>query len=266
MALAKGRNDKNNGVGRFMRTNSQNLRRLDLASDAASHQSGAAPSAPVVATLPVRAETRIAVLTADPLLAFAVTALCTSHFSTVTVMSPELDDLRAARHLDSRSHALIILDAPLISQLGPETLGAWLRPFRAVPALLLSATPNVQTLDHFQTVKAIPRDVSPRGLAESIRLMLKNADQSAGERRARPQEIDRITATQWRVIGYLGNGHSNKEIAFRMGISEATVKAHVGAAIARLGLTNRTEVALFAQRLALGSRWTAMAADVDAPT
>lgn len=249
-----------------MGTSSQNLRHLDLRVDIAAHHRGVAPAASVVTSLPLRAETRIAVLTADPLLAFAVTSLCTSHFPVVTVIHPELDDLRAARHLDSRTHALIILDAPLLSQLGPEALGAWLRPFRAVPVLLLSATPNLQTLDHFQTVKAIPRDVTPRGLAETIRLTLKKADQGAGERRARPQEIDRITATQWRVIGYLGNGHSNKEIAFRMGISEATVKAHVGAAIARLGLTNRTEVALFAQRLALGSRWTAMAADVDAPT
>ena len=249
-----------------MGTSNQNIRRLDLGENAASQHLSGGDAAAIIATLPVRAETRIAVLSADSLLAFAVTALCTSHFPAVTVIHPELDDLRAARHLDSRTHALMIVDAALLSQLGPEILGAWLRPFRAVPALLLSATPGVQTLDHFQTVKPLPRDISPRGLAESIRLTLKKADQGAGERRARPQEIDRITATQWRVIGYLGNGHSNKEIAFRMGISEATVKAHVGAAIARLGLTNRTEVALFAQRLALGSRWSAMAADVDAPT
>ncbi len=239
---------------------SQILRRLaGEADEAAANQSG------VIATLPLRSECRIAVLTSDALMAFAVTSICTSHFPIVTVIRAELDDLRAARHLDSRGHALIILDASLLSELGPEVVGAWLRPFRSVPVLLLSATPGAQTLDHFQTVKPLPRDITPRGLAEAIRLTLKRADQGAGERRGRLQEIDRITATQWRVIGYLGNGHSNKEIAFRMGISEATVKAHVGAAIARLGLTNRTEVALFAQRLAMGSRWSAMATDVDAP-
>ena len=239
---------------------SQILRRLE--SDTGSVVTA---NAGIIATLPLRVECRIAVLTSDSLMAFAVTSLCTSHFPVVTVIRPELDDLRAARHLDSRGHALIILDAALLSELGPDLVGTWLRPFRSVPVLLLSATPGAQTLDHFQSVKAIPRDITPRGLAETIRLTLKRADQGAGERRGRLQEIDRITATQWRVIGYLGNGHSNKEIAFRMGISEATVKAHVGAAIARLGLTNRTEVALFAQRLAMGSRWSAMATDVDAP-
>jgi DNA-binding NarL/FixJ family response regulator len=215
--------------------------------------------------MPARNEARIAVLTSDSLLAFAVTSLATAHFPAVTVIRPELDDIRAARHLDSRSHALIIVDGTLVSELGAETLGAWLRPFRAIPMLLISVTPGAQTLEGCAHVTLAPRDITPRGLAETLRLMLRRSDNAVADRRQRPQEIDRLTATQWRVIGYLGSGHSNKEIAYRMGISEATVKAHVGAAIARLGLTNRTEVALFAQRLAMGSRWSAAAADLDAP-
>lgn len=215
--------------------------------------------------MPARNEARIAVLTSDSLLAFAVTALATAHFPAATVIRPELDDIRAARHHDSRTHALVVVDAALISELGPETLGAWLRPFRVVPMLLLSSTPGAHKLEGCADVLSAPRDISARGLAETLRRLLHRSDNSCGDRRQRPQEIDRLTATQWRVIGYLGCGHSNKEIAYRMGISEATVKAHVGAAIARLGLTNRTEVALFAQRLAMGSRWSAAAADVDAP-
>ena len=228
---------------------------------------GPAPAATAAfaLALPARNEARIAVLSSDSLLAFAVTALATAHFPAVTVIRPELDDIRAARHLDSRSHALIVVDAVLLSELGPEALGAWLRPFRAIPVLLLSTTPGAQTLEACAHVKSAPRDITPRGLAEMLRQMLRRTDNGGADRRQRPQEIDRLTATQWRVIGYLGSGFSNKEIAYRMGISEATVKAHVGAAIARLGLTNRTEVALFAQRLALGSRWSAAAADLDAP-
>jgi DNA-binding NarL/FixJ family response regulator len=224
-----------------------------------------AAAAAFALALPTRNEARIAVLTSDSLLAFAVTTLATAHFPAASVIRPELDDIRAARHLDSRTHALIIVDASLLSELGPEALGGWLRPFRAIPMLLISSTPGVQTLEGCSNVKSAPRDITPRGLAEALRHMLRRSDNGGGDRRQRPQEIDRLTATQWRVIGYLGGGHSNKEIAYRMGISEATVKAHVGAAIARLGLTNRTEVALFAQRLAMGSRWSAVAADLDAP-
>lgn len=251
----------------------QHARRLDPEANKIAHFKPARRSTPVassnvssvMAQLPVRSECRIAVLTEDPLLAFAVTALATSHFPTVTVIRPEIEDVRASRHLDSRGHALIVLDEALTRELGPEALGGWLRPFRAVPMLLLAATPEAARVDFCRDVSAVPRDITPRGLAEAIRAALRKTGGEAADRRQRPQEIDRITATQWRVIGYLGAGHSNKEIAFRMGISEATVKAHVGAAIARLGLTNRTEVALFAQRLALGSRWAAVAAGVDAP-
>ncbi len=252
-----------------MGTTSQAVRqRGDLVSEALFERpERAAPVslAPDVPVLPVRAESRIAVLTGDGLLAFAVTSLATAHFPAATVIRPDLADLRAARHFDSRGHALIVLDATLISALGQEVLGAWLRPFRATPILLLSQAPGVATLDHCRDVKSLPREITPRALAEAMRASLRRCENGSADRRQRPQEIDRITATQWRVIGFLGCGHSNKEIAFRMGISEATVKAHVGAAIARLGLTNRTEVALFAQRLAMGSRWAASAADVDAP-
>jgi len=41
------------------------------------------------------------------------------------------------------------------------------------------------------------------------------------------------------VIGYLGRGYSMKGSAFRMGVSDAIVKARVGVAIAWLGLTKR---------------------------
>ena len=257
-----------------MGTNSQAIGRLEPETGAVApfERPRRAPSVPtpIAATafalaLPSRNEARIAVLTRDSLLAFAVTTLAVAHFPAVTVIRPELDDIRAARHLDSRSHALIIVDADLLNELGAEVLGGWLRPFRAIPMLLLSHTPGVQVLEACAQVQAAPRDVTPRALAETIRQMLGRSDNAGADRRQRPQEIDRLTATQWRVIGYLGSGHSNKEIAYRMGISEATVKAHVGAAIARLGLTNRTEVALFAQRLAMGSRWSAVAADLDAP-
>jgi DNA-binding NarL/FixJ family response regulator len=221
------------------------------------------PADPVAAR--ARSESRIAVLTADPLLAFAVTTIAVAHFPEATVLRPEVDDLLAARHFDSRTHALIVVDGALLGELGQEAFASWLRPFRYVPILLLSAVPGSQRLEHCAEVMPVARDVTPRGLAEAIRTGFSQAAGVPVERRPRPQEIERITATQWRVIGYLGAGHSNKEIAYRMGISEATVKAHVGAAIARLGLTNRTEVALFSQRLSLGARWARLAAEINAP-
>ena len=234
-----------------------------------------APFASPVAAAPLalvpreggRCEDRIAVLTADGMLAFAVTSLTLGHFPTATVTKPELADLRDGRHLDPRPYSLLIIDGGLPLDLDHASLQRWLRPLRDTPVLLLADVAD-RCVEGMKSVTLVPRSVSPRGLAEAIEVVLsgKGAHRRQPERRQRRQEVDRITATQWRVIGYLGCGCSNKEIAFRMGISEATVKAHVGGAIARLGLTNRTEVALFAQRLTLGTRWaaSAAAADVDA--
>lgn len=107
-------------------------------------------------TLPSRNEARVAVLTRDSLLAFAVTTLAVAHFPAATVIRPELEDIRAARQLDSRSRALIVIDADLFNALGTEALGGWLRPFRAILMLLLSHTPGVQVLEACVQVQAAP--------------------------------------------------------------------------------------------------------------
>ena len=225
------------------------------------------PPIALVPSEPLRNEDRIAVLTTDTLLAFAITSLTLAHFPTATVIKPELNDLRDGRHLDQRGFALVIADAMISSELDKPSFERWIHPFRDLPLLLLSESGAPGMFDECRSVTHVPRSVSSRGLTEAISVALHAQDGGRGERRRhRPQEIERITATQWRVVGFLGCGCSNKEIAFRMGISEATVKAHVGGAIARLGLTNRTEVALFAQRLTLGSRWAASAAAADAPS
>ena len=49
----------------------------------------------------------------------------------------------------------------------------------------------------------------------------------------------------------LSAGLLNKQIAAELGVSEATVKAHVSAVMQKLGVSNRTQAVLLAQKLAL---------------
>ena len=49
----------------------------------------------------------------------------------------------------------------------------------------------------------------------------------------------------------LGAGMLNKQIAYELGVSEATVKAHMTAVLRKLGASNRTQAVLVAGRLAL---------------
>ena len=61
----------------------------------------------------------------------------------------------------------------------------------------------------------------------------------------------RLTPQQLRVLHMLGAGLSNKQIGVRLGVTEATVKAHMRAIMEKFGADNRTQVVVSAQRLGL---------------
>lgn len=62
--------------------------------------------------------------------------------------------------------------------------------------------------------------------------------------------IAELTPQQFRVLGMLLSGLLNKQIAFELDVSEATIKAHVTAILRKLGVANRTQAVLLAGRLA----------------
>ncbi|RZU13912.1 LuxR family two component transcriptional regulator [Kribbella rubisoli] len=66
-------------------------------------------------------------------------------------------------------------------------------------------------------------------------------------RRLPPKEIT-FTNREQEVLEMLGSGLPNRAIAQRLGISERTVKAHLTNIFHRLGVTDRTQAALWAQR------------------
>ena len=63
-------------------------------------------------------------------------------------------------------------------------------------------------------------------------------------------DMARLTPTQIKVLEGVHLGLLNKQIAFNLGIAEATVKAHMTALMRRLNVRNRTQVAILAQSMA----------------
>jgi DNA-binding NarL/FixJ family response regulator len=61
--------------------------------------------------------------------------------------------------------------------------------------------------------------------------------------------MDRLTPTQMKVLRGVHSGLLNKQIAYDLGIAEATVKAHMTALMRKLNVRNRTQVAIAAQAL-----------------
>jgi len=64
------------------------------------------------------------------------------------------------------------------------------------------------------------------------------------------RRVASLTPQQFRVLGMLCAGLLNKQIAYDLDVSEATVKAHVTAILRKLGVTTRTQAVLAAGRLA----------------
>ena len=64
-------------------------------------------------------------------------------------------------------------------------------------------------------------------------------------------KVAELTPQQYKVLCYLHEGLLNKQIAYELSISEATVKAHITAIFRKLGINNRTQAVLVASDLKL---------------
>jgi DNA-binding NarL/FixJ family response regulator len=69
------------------------------------------------------------------------------------------------------------------------------------------------------------------------------------------RRLSSLTPQQVRVLMMLSEGLLNKQIAYELGVSEATVKAHVSAILQKLQVENRTKAVLAASRIEAG-QWS----------
>jgi DNA-binding NarL/FixJ family response regulator len=92
--------------------------------------------------------------------------------------------------------------------------------------------------------------LTPKAAMELLRqrepVGLVNRQPSAGGGDGRSQ-VD-LTDRERQVLGLLASGLANKQIARRLGISEKTVKGHLTNLFQRIGVSDRTQAALWAER------------------
>jgi DNA-binding NarL/FixJ family response regulator len=111
----------------------------------------------------------------------------------------------------------------------------------AVGYLLKDADPD----EVIAGVRAVGRGESPLHPKAARELLLARTDVSAA---ASPGGQPKLTPREVEVLRLVRSGLANKQIARRLDISERTVKAHLTSAFQRIGVVDRTQAALWADR------------------
>ncbi|MDX6357967.1 MAG: hypothetical protein QOH37_1021 [Nocardioidaceae bacterium] len=110
----------------------------------------------------------------------------------------------------------------------------------AMGYLLKDAEPD-EVLTGIRAVARGESPINPRAARELL-----------GARRTTPAAGAELTPRETEVLVLVRQGLANKQIARRLGISERTVKAHLTSAFQRIGVVDRTQAALWAERNGLG--------------
>ncbi|MBM0103664.1 response regulator transcription factor [Steroidobacter sp. S1-65] len=163
---------------------------------------------------------------------------------------------------------LLLLDLNMPGAHGFNALVQARANFPTVPIVVISAREDRsimhRALGH-GAAAFVPKSASIDLIVAALRAVLGGdtwlpASASAGGLDPSPldqQELDAtarlatLTPQQFRVLSMLSAGLLNKQIAAELNVSEATVKAHVSALMQKLGVSNRTQAVLLAQRLSL---------------
>lgn len=178
----------------------------------------------------------------------------------------ETSSLSGAREaLGARSQGpveLLLLDLKLTDSEGFAGLSGIRADFPAVPVVVVSASEDANTIRRacdFGASGFIPKSAALEEMVAAMTSVL------AGETWVPPsfaleqprsdagmeRRIASLTPSQLRILVGLKQGRLNKQIAYDLGVTEATIKAHLTGVFRKLGVFNRTQAVIAAQALEL---------------
>jgi DNA-binding NarL/FixJ family response regulator len=162
---------------------------------------------------------------------------------------------------------LILLDLSMPGISGFSGLIYLRAQYPAIPVVIVSATDDGATIRRsldFGASGFIPKRFGVDTLRDAILKIMggdiwvpADTDLSAAVDPDMTRLRDRLvtlTPQQVRVLMMLSEGLLNKQIAYELGVSEATIKAHVSAILQKLGVESRTQAVIAAGKIA-GNQW-----------
>lgn len=172
---------------------------------------------------------------------------------------------------DAQDLSLLLVDLRMPQMDGFAGLRALRRLLPRTPIMVLSA--SEEAADLFGALESgasgyLPKSAPADVILDALRLVLAGgvyvprALVSGGGKPLAPtdqglggsQRDGVLTPRQQDVLALIADGHSNKEIAHRLGTSEGTVKAHITAIMRALGVRNRIQLLLAAEQRGIRPR------------
>jgi DNA-binding NarL/FixJ family response regulator len=162
---------------------------------------------------------------------------------------------------------LVLLDLAMPGVRGFSGLMFLRAQYPGVPVVVVSASEDAPTIRHaigFGASGYIPKSLATEMIGHAIAAVLDGAVWIPPDIDLRSQDEDdlvarliTLTPQQVRVLMMLSEGLLNKQIAFELGVSEATVKAHVSAILQKLGVESRTQAVIAAASIEAG-QWPSL--------
>jgi DNA-binding NarL/FixJ family response regulator len=163
---------------------------------------------------------------------------------------------------------LVLLDLTMPGVRGFSGLMYLRAQYPGVPVIVVSANDDpaaIRRCMEFGASGFIPKTLGVEAMRGAISRILSggvwtppDVDLSAGsdaETAALMARMATLTPQQVRVLMMLSEGLLNKQIAYQLGVSEATVKAHVSAILQKLGVESRTQAVIAAAKIETG-QWS----------
>lgn len=172
---------------------------------------------------------------------------------------------QAAAHTDI---GLVLLDLNMPGADGFTALDTLSQQYPALPIVVLSASENRNDMQRALDSGAmgfIQKSATAPVMLNALRLVLSGGvyvppalvqPAPIAETPIASSARSHLTPRQIDVLTYVIDGKANKVIAAELGLTEATVKAHITSVFKALKVTNRTQAALAAERLGLTRRNT----------
>ncbi|MBD1574376.1 response regulator transcription factor [Vibrio sp. S17_S38] len=154
---------------------------------------------------------------------------------------------------------LLLLDLKMPGSNGMSGLINLRSEYPNIPIVVISASEEASVVSQVKSHGAfgfIPKSSDMRELNRALNQVL-NGDpffpegliQNNEACNSLAQKLAALTPQQYKVLGMLSDGLLNKQIAYELNVSEATIKAHMTAIFRKLDVKNRTQAVILLQQL-----------------